>query len=106
MRPANRGHQTPPWVVQGPYPGGAQRARLRSEPINMILSKPRQVWGTQLKVLIGSGDRIALFTLPFLIVGLILNVAYPSPFSVGGPATGVKVRRHSAGARCVEPGER
>jgi protein-S-isoprenylcysteine O-methyltransferase Ste14 len=37
------------------------------------------------KVLVGSGDKIALLTLPFLIVGLILNVAYPSLFDVGGP---------------------
>jgi protein-S-isoprenylcysteine O-methyltransferase Ste14 len=37
------------------------------------------------KALVGSGDKIALLTLPFLIVGLILNVAYPSLFDVGGP---------------------
>jgi protein-S-isoprenylcysteine O-methyltransferase Ste14 len=39
-----------------------------------------------LKMLIGSGDKIWLFTLPFLLVGLILNVMYPSAFSVGGPS--------------------
>jgi protein-S-isoprenylcysteine O-methyltransferase Ste14 len=38
------------------------------------------------KVLVGSGDKIALFTLPFLLVGLVLNVAYPSLFDVGGPS--------------------
>jgi protein-S-isoprenylcysteine O-methyltransferase Ste14 len=38
------------------------------------------------KVLVGSGDKIALFTLPFLILGLVLNVAYPSLFDVGGPS--------------------
>jgi protein-S-isoprenylcysteine O-methyltransferase Ste14 len=43
------------------------------------------------KVLVGSGDKIALFTLPFLIVGLILNVAYPSLFDVGGPSNVVRV---------------
>jgi protein-S-isoprenylcysteine O-methyltransferase Ste14 len=43
------------------------------------------------KVLVGSGDRIALFTLPFLIVGLILNVAYPSLFDVGGPSNVLRV---------------
>jgi protein-S-isoprenylcysteine O-methyltransferase Ste14 len=43
------------------------------------------------KVLVGSGDKIALFTLPFLIVGLILNVAYPSLFDVGGPSNVLKV---------------
>jgi protein-S-isoprenylcysteine O-methyltransferase Ste14 len=43
------------------------------------------------KVLVGSGDKIALFTLPFLIVGLILNVAYPSLFDVGGPSNVLRV---------------
>ena len=40
---------------------------------------------TDLRSLVGSGDRIALVTLPFVIVGLFLNVAYPSFFGVGGP---------------------
>ncbi|HET8658847.1 MAG TPA: isoprenylcysteine carboxylmethyltransferase family protein [Micromonosporaceae bacterium] len=40
-----------------------------------------------LRTLVGSGDRIGLFTLPFLILGLILNVEYPSLFDVGGPPT-------------------
>jgi protein-S-isoprenylcysteine O-methyltransferase Ste14 len=40
-----------------------------------------------LRTLIGSGDRIALFTLPFAAVGLIANVAVPTLFDVGGPAT-------------------
>jgi protein-S-isoprenylcysteine O-methyltransferase Ste14 len=44
-----------------------------------------------LKVLVGSGDRIGLFTLPFVVVGVILNVAYPSLFSVGGPPTVLRV---------------
>ena len=35
--------------------------------------------------LVGSGDRIGLFALPFFGIGLLLNVAYPSTFSVGGP---------------------
>jgi protein-S-isoprenylcysteine O-methyltransferase Ste14 len=39
----------------------------------------------KLKVLIGSGDRIMLVTLPFLIIGLILNIMFPALFSVGGP---------------------
>lgn len=41
----------------------------------------------KLKALVGSGDRIGLLTLPVLIVGLILNFAFPSFFSVGGPST-------------------
>ena len=38
-----------------------------------------------LKDLIGSGDRIALFTLPFGIAGVGLNIAFPNAFAVGGP---------------------
>lgn len=38
-----------------------------------------------LKDLVGSGDMIGLFTLPFVIVGVLLNLADPALFSVGGP---------------------
>jgi hypothetical protein len=31
---------------------------------------------TTLRGLVGSGDKIGLFTLPFVIVGLILNIAH------------------------------
>jgi protein-S-isoprenylcysteine O-methyltransferase Ste14 len=41
--------------------------------------------GMRIKTLVGSGDRIALFTLPFVVVGMALNVAYPAVFRVGGP---------------------
>ncbi len=44
-----------------------------------------------LKRLVGSGDRIMLFTLPFLVIGLILNILWPSLFSVGGPPVVLKV---------------
>jgi protein-S-isoprenylcysteine O-methyltransferase Ste14 len=44
-----------------------------------------------LRALVGSGDRIGLFTLPFLVVGLILNVAYPAVFDLGGPPAGLLV---------------
>ena len=39
-----------------------------------------------LKALIGSGDKIWLFTLPFLAVGLVLNILFPAVFWVGGPS--------------------
>jgi protein-S-isoprenylcysteine O-methyltransferase Ste14 len=45
----------------------------------------------KLKVLVGSGDKIGLFALPFLVIGLILNVLFPSFFSVGGPSTVLKM---------------
>ncbi len=38
-----------------------------------------------LKGLVGSGDRIFLVTMPFLLIGLALNILFPSVFSVGGP---------------------
>lgn len=40
----------------------------------------------KLKVLVGNGYKIGLLTLPFLIIGLILNIMFPSFFSVGGPS--------------------
>jgi protein-S-isoprenylcysteine O-methyltransferase Ste14 len=44
-----------------------------------------------LRGLVGSGDRIGLFTLPFVILGVILNVAFPSFFDVGGPPPALAV---------------
>jgi protein-S-isoprenylcysteine O-methyltransferase Ste14 len=37
------------------------------------------------KDLVGSGDRIGLFMLPFAAAGLVLNIAFPGAFEVGGP---------------------
>ena len=45
----------------------------------------------KLKMLVGSGDRIGLLALPFLIVGVVLNVVFPSVFRVGGPPTALAV---------------
>ena len=45
----------------------------------------------KLKALIGAGDRIGLFVLPFLVVGVILNIAFPSVFEVGGPSDALRV---------------
>jgi protein-S-isoprenylcysteine O-methyltransferase Ste14 len=39
----------------------------------------------RLGALIGSGDRIAAFILPFVLVGVALNIAFPAAFRVGGP---------------------
>ena len=43
-----------------------------------------------LQELVGAGDRIGLLTLPFLIVGVALNLASPSWFAVGGPPPGLR----------------
>jgi len=45
----------------------------------------------KMKTLIGSGDKIILFVLPFLITALILNIMIPSIFDVGGPLVILKV---------------
>jgi protein-S-isoprenylcysteine O-methyltransferase Ste14 len=45
----------------------------------------------KLKVLVGSGKKIGLLALPFLTIGLILNIMIPSLFSVGGPPIALKV---------------
>jgi protein-S-isoprenylcysteine O-methyltransferase Ste14 len=45
----------------------------------------------KLKVLVGSADKIGLFVLPFIVVGLILNVLFRSVFSVGGPPSALRV---------------
>jgi protein-S-isoprenylcysteine O-methyltransferase Ste14 len=48
----------------------------------MVLEGPAM----RVKDLVGSGDRIVLATSPFVVVGVVLNVAFPAFFSVGGPA--------------------
>ena len=45
----------------------------------------------KLKVLMGSGHKIMLFTLPFLAAGLLLNILFPDSFGVGGPPIILKV---------------
>ncbi len=45
----------------------------------------------KLGVLVGNGKKIGLLTLPFLIVGLILNILYPPYFQIGGPSKALKV---------------
>ncbi len=40
----------------------------------------------KLQALIGSGDKIGRSTAPVLIMGLVLNIVYPSLFSIGGPS--------------------
>ncbi len=44
-----------------------------------------------LKTLVGSGDKIGLFALPFFLIGVLLNLLFPSLFQVGGPLLLVKV---------------
>jgi len=39
-----------------------------------------------LDLLIGSGRKIIKFLLPFIVVGIIVNILYPDFFTVGGPS--------------------
>lgn len=43
-----------------------------------------------LRTLVGAGDRIGRFVLPFLAAGLALNLMRPELFSVGGPPAVVR----------------
>lgn len=47
--------------------------------------------GLGLRGLIGSGDKIAGLVLPFVIVGVVLNLAFPATFEVGGPSDSLRV---------------
>ncbi|HEY7525445.1 MAG TPA: isoprenylcysteine carboxylmethyltransferase family protein [Candidatus Limnocylindria bacterium] len=68
--------------------GGEGRGRLTQI---CLASRQTGPWGAgkvkemNLKTLVGSGDKIGLFTLPFVLVGVILNIVYPALFAVGGP---------------------
>jgi protein-S-isoprenylcysteine O-methyltransferase Ste14 len=45
--------------------------------------------GATLKTLVGAGDKIGRTVLPFLVVGVVANIVWPSVFSVGGPSEAV-----------------
>jgi len=44
----------------------------------------------KLKILVGSGRELGLFTLPFLVAGVALNLLFPQFFRVGGPTDTLK----------------
>ncbi|MGE5349080.1 MAG: methyltransferase family protein [Actinomycetota bacterium] len=44
----------------------------------------------KLKILVGSGRKIGIFTLPFLVAGVMLNILFPQFFRVGGPPDTLK----------------
>ena len=70
--------------------GGGRR--YGGERVTAAVPKDRPFRGLRLlKLLIGSGDKIGLFVLPFLLVGLLLNIVYPSAFDVGGPSAALPV---------------
>ncbi len=82
-------------VLLRPIHFGMQRRQLlnlrRLAESNSIGTPNVRSSGSTLKLLVGSGDKIGLTTLPFLLVGLGLNIAYPRMFRVRGPATRLRV---------------
>ena len=45
----------------------------------------------RLQTLVGSGDRIGLFVLPVVLIGVFLNYQHPTWFDVGGPPTALRI---------------
>ena len=75
-----------------PRDAGTPAGNEGSTPSRLDRDHPRRRAGRKgLAALVGSGDRIGLFTLPFLIVGVALDVADPSLFSVGGPSFALRM---------------
>jgi hypothetical protein len=66
---------------------GEARVGAEGGRVTKAVPKDGPFRGQRLKLLIGSGDKIGLFTLPFMLVGLLFNIVYPSAFNVGGPWT-------------------
>jgi len=81
-RVARHSRQVPHRLIKevGMSPVGTPRTVARRDPPTL-----------NARLLMGSGDRIALFALPFLLVGLTLNIAYPAVFDVGGPPVAGRV---------------
>jgi protein-S-isoprenylcysteine O-methyltransferase Ste14 len=69
---------------------GEASAGTGSQGATAAVRKPDPSMGRRLKLLIGSGDKIGLFTLPFVLAGLLLNIIFPPAFDVGGPSTALQ----------------
>jgi hypothetical protein len=55
-----------------------------------VVAAQRPGAAARVKLLAGSGDRIALFTLPFAAVGIVASVLFASVFRVGGRRRGCR----------------
>jgi protein-S-isoprenylcysteine O-methyltransferase Ste14 len=69
---------------------GEASAGTGSQGVTAAVRKSDPFTGRRLKLLIGSGDKIGLFTLPFALAGLLLNIIFPAAFDVGGPSTALQ----------------
>ena len=45
----------------------------------------------KIRELVGSGEKIGLLLAPFVVVGVALNLAFPSAFAVGGPFDALRI---------------
>ena len=45
----------------------------------------------KIRKLVGSGEKIGLLLVPFLVIGVALNVTFPSAFGVGGPSDALRI---------------
>jgi protein-S-isoprenylcysteine O-methyltransferase Ste14 len=71
---------------------GRGGANAENERVTAAAPKGSPFTGRRLlERLIGSGDKIGLFVLPFLLGGLVLNIVYTSAFDVGGPPAALRV---------------
>ena len=65
----------------------AQKAAPAEQPAQAPV--PRSM--LRIGALVGSGDRIGAFVLPFVLIGVALNLAFADAFSVGGPPLWLQV---------------
>jgi protein-S-isoprenylcysteine O-methyltransferase Ste14 len=65
----------------------AQKAAPAEQPVQAPV--PRSM--LRIGALVGSGDRIGAFVLPFVLIGVALNIAFADAFSVGGPPLWLQV---------------
>jgi len=62
-----------------------------STTVRVTSERPSVTKAPSLKALVGSGDRIGLFMLPFVIGGVALTILRPSLMDVGGPSAALTV---------------
>jgi hypothetical protein len=75
----SRGRSAASWRTMSGRPASVRGASLRT-------ARDRCEWRRDMiRKLVGSGDKIGLLVLPFLVGGVILNLVNPRPFEVGGP---------------------
>jgi protein-S-isoprenylcysteine O-methyltransferase Ste14 len=59
--------------------------------VQMTGERPARAKALDLRALVGSGEKIGPVVLPFLVIGVALNVWRPALFAVGGPPMALTV---------------